>query len=319
IDPYEYGSIGWCGKSLNGISFNEMLNALELSPMSVIISSAAAQEVGVKVGDTITLEINSSNQYPDEYWRPMACFVAAIIDYWPTMGDGSSQEVEYKNDRGEVVGSYYTGKRYVIMNFEYLYSVRNTTEYDLYLGLKDSAHKGYEKFVDQALESGLVEDESEILLYRPDIMENAKSDSMLRGLNGSYSIGFVSTLTVAFVGFLIYWIMNVRNRKLQFGILRAMGLTKGKLTLMLIIEHILTTGVSVLMGILIGALTVKIYTPLLKIAYSGSALPLEIVFNRSDNLKIYAVVIAMLVTGIVVLSMFINKLKINEAVKIGEE
>ncbi|MBO7659602.1 MAG: FtsX-like permease family protein, partial [Clostridia bacterium] len=134
-----------------------------------------------------------------------------------------------------------------------------------------------------------------------------------------YSIGFVSTLTVAFVGFLIYWIMNVRNRKLQFGILRAMGLTKGKLTLMLIIEHILTTGVSVLMGILIGALTVKIYTPLLKIAYSGSALPLEIVFNRSDNLKIYAVVIAMLVTGIVVLSMFINKLKINEAVKIGEE
>ena len=319
IDPYEYGSIGWCGKSLNGISFNEMLNALELSPMSVIISSAAAQEVGVKVGDTITLEINSSNQYPDEYWRPMACFVAAIIDYWPTMGDGSSQEVEYKNDRGEVVGSYYTGKRYVIMNFEYLYSVRNTTEYDLYLGLKDSAHKGYEKFVDQALESGLVEDESEIMLYRPDIMENAKSDSMLRGLNGSYSIGFVSTLTVAFVGFLIYWIMNVRNRKLQFGILRAMGLTKGKLTLMLIIEHILTTGVSVLMGILIGALTVKIYTPLLKIAYSGSALPLEIVFNRSDNLKIYAVVIAMLVTGIVVLSMFINKLKINEAVKIGEE
>ena len=29
------------------------------------------------------------------------------------------------------------------MNFEYLYSVRSTTEFDLYLALKDSAHKGY--------------------------------------------------------------------------------------------------------------------------------------------------------------------------------
>ena len=48
-------------------------------------------------------------------------------------------------------------------------------------------------------------------------------------------------------------------------------------------------------------------------------LPLDILFNRSDNLKIYAVVLAMLISGIAVLSVFIRKLKINEAVKIGEE
>lgn len=319
IDPYEYGSIGWCGRSLNGISFNEMLNVLELSPMSVLLSEAAAVEADVEIGDTITLEINSSNQYENEYWRPMACFVAGIIDYWPTMEDGTAVLHEVKSANGDRERTYYTGERFVIMNFEYLYSVRNTTEFDLYIALEEPAKKGYEKFVDQALGSGLIEYEDEILVYRPDIMENAKSDSMLRGLNGSYSIGFVSTLTVAFVGFLIYWIMNVRNRKLQFGILRAMGLTKGKLTAMLVIEHLLTTGVSVVMGVLIGALTVRIYTPLLKIAYSGSALPLDIVFNRGDNLRIYAVVLTMLVTGIVVLSIFINKLKINEAVKIGEE
>ena len=319
LDPYEYGSIGWCGRSLNGVSFNEMLNAIELSPMAVLLSEAAAIEADVNVGDTITLEINSSNQHENEYWRPMACFVAGIIDYWPTMEDGTAVSHEEKSPNGDRERVYYTGEKFVIMNFEYLYSVRNTTEFDLYLALEEPAKKGYETFVDQALESGLIEYEDEILVYRPDIMENAKSDSMLRGLNGSYSIGFVSTLTVAFVGFLIYWIMNVRNRKLQFGILRAMGLTKGKLTAMLVIEHLLTTGVSVVMGVLIGALTVRIYTPLLKIAYSGSALPLDIVFNRGDNLRIYAVVLAMLVTGIVVLSIFINKLKINEAVKIGEE
>ena len=88
---------------------------------------------------------------------------------------------------------------------------------------------------------------------------------------------------------------------------------------MLVIEHLLTTGASVLMGVVIGAVTVRIFAPLLKIAYKDSLLPLDIVFNRSDNLKIYAVVLAMLISGIIVLSLFIRKLKINEAVKIGEE
>lgn len=319
VDPYEYGQIGWCGKSLNGVSFNEYLNVMELSPMGVVISEAAAVALEVDVGDMISVEINGSNQNSGEYWKPMSCFVAGITKYWPTMGDGQNYVVEEKDDKGEIIKKYNTGKRYIIMNYEYLYSVRSTNEFDLYIALKPEAHKGYDQFVDQAYDSGLIDDESQILVYRPDIMEEAKSDSMLKGLNGSYSIGFVSTLTVSFVGFLIYWLMNVRNRRLQFGILRAMGLTKAKLTIMLMIEHILTTGASVVMGVVIGAVTVRIYAPLLKIAYTGSALPLEILFDRGDNIRIYAVVVAMLVTGIVVLSMFIRKLKINEAVKIGEE
>ncbi|MBP5313275.1 MAG: FtsX-like permease family protein [Clostridia bacterium] len=315
IDPYEYGQVSWCGKSLNGASFNEYLNVLELSPMAVLISSAAAEELEIDVGDTISVEINGSNQHSGENWRPMACYVAAIVDYWPTMGI----ETVTDNKTGETKTAIDFDSRYIIMNFEYLYSVRSTNEFDLYISLEDSAKKGYDEFLNQAYDSGLIEDASEVLVYRPDIMENAKSDSMLKGLNGSYSIGFVSTLTVSFVGFLIYWLMNVRNRKLQFGILRAMGLTKTKLTIMLVIEHLLTTGASVLMGVVIGAVTVRIFAPLLKIAYKDSLLPLDIVFNRSDNLKIYAVVLAMLISGIIVLSLFIRKLKINEAVKIGEE
>jgi putative ABC transport system permease protein len=98
-----------------------------------------------------------------------------------------------------------------------------------------------------------------------------------------------------------------------------MGLTKGRLTLMLLWEHLLTTGVSVMVGTVIGALTVRIFTPLLKVAYSESILPLEVVFNRGDNAKIFNVVALMLAAGIAVLSVYIAKLKINEAVKIGEE
>ena len=318
FDPYEYGQIGWCGKSLNGISFNEIINTLELAPMSVFISEAMALEFDLDPGDVIYIDINESNQTHYENWRQSPCVVAGVIRYWPTMNDGTYRVEKHHTEDGKEYEKS-TGSLFMIMNYEYLYSIRSTNEFDLYIALEDSAKQGYDTFVEQAYDSGLIDYESQIKLYRPDLMEIAKSDSMLKGLNGSYSIGFVSTLTVSFVGFLIYWLMNVRNRRLQFGILRAMGLTKNKLTIMLVIEHLLTTGVSVLLGVIIGAVTVRVYAPLLKVAYTGSVLPLEVLFDRGDNLKIYAVVLAMLITGIAVLSIFIRKLKINEAVKIGEE
>lgn len=315
IDPYEFGQISWCASSLNGRNWNEYLNMLELSPTSVLISTELAEITGAKPGDIIELDINGSNQYKNKQYQRMKCYVAAVIEYWPT--------IEHKDDvvsRGWG-GEYETITQncFVIMNFEYLWSIRDTNDYQLYLSITDDVKTGKEAFAEKAIKAGIIDSVSQIETYRPEILTNAKSDSMLKGLNGSYSIGFVSTLTVAFVGFLIYWIMNVRKRKLQFGILRAMGMTRGNLTTMLICEHLLTTGVSVVLGILIGALTVKIYTPLLKIAYSSQTLPLVIIYNRGDITKIYAVVAAMLLTGIIVLAVFINKLKINEAVKIGEE
>jgi putative ABC transport system permease protein len=121
------------------------------------------------------------------------------------------------------------------------------------------------------------------------------------------------------IGFLIYWIMNIRKRKLQFGILRAMGMTRGKVTLMLLWEHLMTTGVSVLMGMAIGNITVKLFVPLLQIAYGDTTLPLELVTNSTDKMRVYFTVFVMLIAGIAILAGFINKLMINEAVKIGED
>lgn len=315
IDPYEFGQISWCATSLNGVNWHEYINMLELSPTSVLISRDLAEASHSDVGDVIELNINGSNQYDEKSHETMKCYVAAIIDYWPTIE--KKEPLVMKGWNGNSVSI--SQNCFVIMNFEYIWSIRDTTDFDIYLAITDKAKTSREVFTEMALKSGIIDNKEQISVYRPEIMFTEKSDSMLKGLNGSYSIGFVSTLTVAFVGFVIYWIMNVRKRKLQFGILRAMGMTKGNLTAMLICEHLLTTGVSVVMGLLVGALTVKVYTPLLKVAYANQTLPLVIIYNRTDITKILAVVAAMLITGIIVLAAFINKLKINEAVKIGEE
>ena len=311
IDPYEFAHVAWCGEELNDIDWHYYINMIELNPSTVVISSSLARQCGVSVGDTIQIDINGSNEYEYEYWKSLGCQVVGIVDYWPTATShlGEDPEVGRLNEK------------FVIMNFEYIYSVRDTSSYKLFLSLNGEAAdvSNEESFAELLISDGLIKSEEEVSVYRPEIMANEKNDSLLKGLNGSFSIGFISTLTVAFVGFLIYWIMNVRKRKLQFGILRAMGFTKSGLTRLLIWEHLLTTGVSVLMGTVIGAFTVKLYAPLLKIAYSECVLPLKVVFERSDNMKIFAVMGMMIAAGIAVLAVFISRLKINEAVKIGEE
>ena len=78
----------------------------------------------------------------------------------------------------------------------------------------------------------------------------AKNDPMLQGTNGTLTLGFIITMTVSFIGFLIYWIFNIRNRTLQFGILRAMGLPKKKLIGMIIAEQFLISGSAIIAGVL---------------------------------------------------------------------
>ena len=315
IDPAEFGKIAWCGNDLNDRSFNTYLNVLNSSPTAVLVSRPLAERYEIEVGQTLWVDINGSNEYGFEHWESMPCIVGGIVDYWPT---AVAFEEGREFEEGERIGCL--GKNFVIMNFEYLYSVRDTSSFSLFMSITDEAKAlGIDDFAEKMTEDGLIADRSQIEVFRPEKVSEKKNDSMLKAVNGCFSIGFVSTLTVAFVGFVFFWIMNVRKRKLQFGILRAMGLTKGKLTLMLLWEHLLTTGTSVIVGTVVGAFTVRIFAPLLKIAYNDGILPLEVLFNRGDNIKIFMVVGLMLAAGIVVLAGYIGKLKINEAVKIGEE
>ena len=80
---------------------------------------------------------------------------------------------------------------------------------------------------------------------------------------------------------------------------------------------VLTT-VAVLVGIFLGILATRLFMPILSQTYI-SLLPLHLTYSIVDTLRILAVVLVMIVIGLIVLGVFIRKLKINEAVKIGEE
>ena len=299
IEPYNFAKVSWLSGNLNSTHWYNYINIMEEYPTTVLLSTGIAKILGVDEGGTITVDINEESTGT---YKTFNCYVLGIIDYWPTYSDENS----WNGDKGDLM----------VMNIAYLQSVVPQLSYNLWISKTEGTDSN--DIYDRMIEQGLLDNISKIE-DRTNVMTEKKNDSLLKALNGSFSMGFFATMIVSMIGFLIYWIMNVRKRKLQFGILRAMGLTRGKVTLMLMWEHLMTTGVSVLFGMLVGRLAINIFLPLLQIAYGKSVIPLELVYDFTDSLRVYIIVGIMIVIGILILAGFINRLKINEAVKIGED
>ena len=152
-------------------------------------------------------------------------------------------------------------------------------------------------------------------------MVGLKNDPYFQVTNGMLTITFIVVLVLCAIGFLIFWITSIRSRELIFGIYRAMGMSMGELIRMLVNEHIFGSLLPILFGAGIGLLASKMFLPLIQIAYSPKieTLPAKIVMSGSDLIKIAVVITLMLTACIAVISALLSKIKINQALKLGED
>ncbi len=67
-----------------------------------------------------------------------------------------------------------------------------------------------------------------------------------------FTLSFILSLIVCSVGFLLYWVMTLKQRELQFGIYRAMGMRMREVKAMLLNEQIFLSFLPLLAGAGIG-------------------------------------------------------------------
>jgi len=148
-----------------------------------------------------------------------------------------------------------------------------------------------------------------------------KNDPVFQGTNGILTIGFMIVLLLCAIGFLIYWILSIQSRILQFGIFRAMGMSGNEIWGMLLIEQFFISGMAILGGVIAGRMAAKLYVPLIQIAYSSAekVIPLEVVSQSGDFLRLGIIIGTMITICLVVLGALISKIKIVQALKLGED
>ena len=100
-----------------------------------------------------------------------------------------------------------------------------------------------------------------------------------------------------------------------------MGLSVKRLIGLLLAEQLLISGVAILLGIVIGGLASELFVPLLQMIYASAQQvpPFAVVMSSSDYLKIYGIMGVVLAIGFAVLGVLVSKIKIAQAIKLGEE
>jgi putative ABC transport system permease protein len=90
---------------------------------------------------------------------------------------------------------------------------------------------------------------------------------------------------------------------------------------MLALEQLLTSGVAILIGVVIGNLASLLFVPNFQIAFNPGSLvpPFKVVFAAIDFIRLYSIVIFMLLLGLGILSYMLSRIRVHQALKLGED
>ncbi|MEX1031633.1 MAG: FtsX-like permease family protein [Paenibacillaceae bacterium] len=289
IDNIDFSKVAWFRPDLYPVHPNVYLDLLSYYEQAVLISSPFAEKYQLKEGDVVTLSVGVEQ-------TSVEFIVVGIMPYWPSL--------------------YPDNMPFFIANLDYINNQINKIPYEVWLKMKDGAKVTpiVEKLAASQIEVSEVRD-----------VRNALIDQINHpsrgGVFGILSLGFIVSMLISLIGYILYWFFALSGRVVQFGILRAMGLKRGQLTTMLLMEQLLTTGLSIALGIGLGKLCSYIFLPFLQATGDSASQipPFRIVFEAKDTMKLYWAVGVMMLIGVGLLFMQIRKLRVHEAVKLGEE
>jgi putative ABC transport system permease protein len=295
ITPHEFGRIAWFRSDLLPYHINSYLNLLSHAPTAVLLSKNIQEDYNIRVGDPVNITWDGDNSLDG--------IVYGFVDYFPSINP-------YK--AGEKLEKQY----FAVFNYAYINLKLPAQPYEIWLkkqkGVEDTQIN--KQIIDEKLNIERVDYANQALIAK-------KNDPMLMGTNGVLTMCFTVTMMVTMMGFLIFWILSLREKSLKFGIFRAMGMTMSEVTMIMTSEQFLVSGVSIVAGILFGSLASRVFIPMLEIIYSATEQvpPLRVIAYIDDYIKVIGFTLIMLVSGLAILYTFVRKINVHQILKLGED
>ncbi|GGG09946.1 ABC transporter permease [Paenibacillus abyssi] len=287
IDNVDFSKVAWFRNDLFPAHPFEYLNLLGYYEQAAIIPSSVAERYQLKEGDLISAGLSEGM---------IEFVVVGILPYWPSQ--------------------YPDQAPFIIANLDYIYDQVPIIPYSVWLKMKDGARTApiMNELTANGIELASVQD------VRIELATQARHPTR-GGVFGILSLGFLVSVIVSLAGYVLYWFFNLSGRVVQFGVLRAMGLSRKQLTGMLFLEQVFTAGLSIGLGILIGRLTSILFLPFLQTTenVANSVPPFRVIFDSQDTMQLYIVVGFMMLIGALLLFLHIRRLRVHQAVKMGEE
>jgi putative ABC transport system permease protein len=272
-------------------SLGELMNRLALAPDGILVSGGFLAQHALTVGDPLRLTIGVAGDYAEAEFT-----VVGALGLFPTL---------YPQD-----GPFF------VANLDHIHNaLGGPYPYDVWLATDASMDS--EAIVEGVRDLGLV------VVTDQDAREKVLSEQTRperQGLFGLLSVGFVAAAVLTVIGFLVYAVVSFQRRFIELGMLRAIGLSTRQMAVYLAGElaSLILTGVALGTGLGVWAST--LFIPYFQVGSGKTALvPPFIVQVAWEQLGLILVIFgAMFIVAVIVLAVLLTRMRVFEAVKLGE-
>lgn len=294
IDRVDYSRIGFWRSDFGPGSLGAMMNALALDQNGVLVHRSVLTQNALQVGDEIRITVIGPDGPVETKLK-----ISGWFRYWPTWYPN-------KEDAGTLF----------VANLENLFEqMGGQVPYNVWVKVKPGTNP--EDVADGTRKLGAVVTAVDDVRTA---IEKEQTRPERQGLFGILSVGFAAAALLTVLGFFLYSVFSFRRRLIELGVLRAIGLGALQMAAYLGWELILLLGVGVGAGTALGVAASRLYIPFMQVGINPEAtlLPFVVVIAWPEIFRIYIIFGALFVLALVVLLVFLLRMKIFQAVKLGE-
>ncbi len=289
IDRAEFSQIAFWREDFASESLGGLMNALAVTRNGVLVPKDFLRENALLIGDNIRVIVATYGQNNDIDLK-----VVGTFDLFPAW---------YPSEGPLFVG-----------NLDYLFENAGG-QFPYNVWLKTASDADFKDLGNHSLSTRNLDWTAPALKI---IAEQQLPER--QGLFGLLSVGFSAAAVLTVLGFLLYALFSFRRRFIEFGVLRAVGLSGTQMTAFLGWELaflILTGGV---LGTGLGAFISKFFIPFLQVGVDEASRipPYAVDIAWSAIFRIYALFGILFVVALVALVIMLRRMKIFQAIKLGE-
>jgi len=285
VDPATFAEAAWWRPDFTP-ALDELLDALRDDEQAVLVNPEFARRYRIEIGDLFDVNVDGVR---------VDLRLAGYLGYFPTL---------YPDDGDRLVA-----------RLDYLTETLEVEPSEVWLRTDPRQHE-------QAIAALQAPSNRKVVIHDGHELAGVRKDDPLRtGLFGALTTGFVAASVLSVLGFLLYATTTIQARALQFGVLRATGLSVGQLVGLLSTEQLLLIGVGVALGTALGAGAGWMFTRFLQVSIIAreSVPPFLIVTPWTTIFQLYIILVIVFLAALAVSVHQLRRMRIHAVLRLGEQ
>ncbi|HZM24232.1 MAG TPA: FtsX-like permease family protein [Anaerolineales bacterium] len=311
VDRLTFPSAAYWQRDFASEQLGTLMNQLAADPNGILVPITLLEKQKLEIGNTVRLAVTTGVAGES---IPLEAHIVGSFDLFPTW---------YPENGTMIVGNL--EELFLRAGAAYPHEVWLATTPNTDPETIAYAVRGFSILLDQqADQSKLVQNGLNTIVREWSSAElNIRAEQRRperQGLFGLLSVGFVASALLTVLGFLLYALFSFRRRFIEMGMLRAIGLSIQQMTSLLAAELAFLVLLGIGVGTALGVFASRLFVPFLQIGASAQSQypPFQIEIAWLSIVEIYVLFIILFIAALSALSALLVRMKIFQAIKLGE-